>query len=63
MSVVVTGCNGFLGRLLVSTYKSDLGEECHGLGTSSPENAPLHSLESYRRLTLTSTELASWIAE
>lgn len=63
MSVLVTGCNGFLGRLLVSFYKQQLGQCCYGLGKASPENAPLFLLEKYSQVALPSPNVSTLIAE
>lgn len=62
MSIFVTGCNGFLGRLLVSFYKQELDECCYGLGRASPENAPLFLLEKYNQVTLPSPNIPDLIA-
>lgn len=63
MSVFVTGCNGFLGRLLVSFYKQEMDQCCYGLGKASPENAPLFLLEKYSQVTLPSLNVPELIAE
>lgn len=63
MSVLVTGCNGFLGRLLVSFYKQEMGQCCYGLGKASPENAPLFLLDKYSQTLLPSPNVSKLIAE
>jgi UDP-glucose 4-epimerase len=63
MSIFVTGCNGFLGRLLVSFYKQEMGQCCYGLGRASPENAPLFLLEKYSQDALPSPNVSKLIAE
>lgn len=63
MSVLVTGCNGFLGRLLVYFYKQEMGQCCYGLGRSSPENAPISLLDKYSQDNLPSPNISKLIAE
>lgn len=63
MSVLVTGCNGFLGRLLVSFYKQEMGDCCYGLGRPNQANAPLPFLDKYIQYNLPSPNVSQLIAE
>lgn len=63
MSILVTGCTGFLGRHLVSFYKQELGECCYGIGSASPENAPHFHLHKYSQITLPSPTVPDLVAE
>lgn len=62
MSVLITGCSGFLGGLLSSHFAA-AGHDCYGVGTVSPGNAPSHALRAYRQCRLPSEEVAGWVAE
>lgn len=62
MSVLITGCNGFLGGLLSSHFAA-AGHDCYGIGTVSPGNAPSHALKAYRQCRLPSDTIGAWVAE
>jgi UDP-glucose 4-epimerase len=61
-NILVTGVTGFIGRHVARLF-NELGWNVTGLGTSTPENAPLSSLTKYHDLALPSSELADLVQE
>jgi UDP-glucose 4-epimerase len=61
-TVLITGVTGFIGRH-IARLLNGLGWSVIGLGTSTPENAPLASLEKYYSLVLPSPLLADLVKE
>jgi UDP-glucose 4-epimerase len=61
-TILVTGVTGFIGRHIARLFNG-LGWSVIGLGTSTPENAPLASLEKYYSLVLPSPLLADLVQE
>jgi UDP-glucose 4-epimerase len=59
---LVTGASGFLGRYVARALVAD-GWSVVGLASGPPENAPLHLLEGYHRLTLPSPALGDLLRE
>ncbi|MCG9889483.1 MAG: NAD(P)-dependent oxidoreductase [Thermosynechococcaceae cyanobacterium MS004] len=61
-TILVTGVTGFIGRHVARLF-NDLGWSVVGLGTSTPENAPLSSLNQYHKLVLPSPKLEDLVKE
>jgi UDP-glucose 4-epimerase len=61
-TALVTGVSGFLGRYVARALVAD-GWSVVGLASGPPENAPLHLLDGYHRLTLPSPALAGLLRE
>lgn len=61
-TILITGVTGFIGRHIARLF-NELGWSVIGLGMSTPENAPLASLEKYHSLVLPSLLLADLVQE